>query len=62
MRYELISFEEYKKFARTSKIKTGTEWKQIGKLKKLPNNVPSNPDHVYKNKGWRGWKDFIGTE
>jgi len=62
MKYKFISFEECKKFAGTSKIKTGIKWKQIGKLKKLPNNVPSRPDHVYRNKGWTSWGDFLGTD
>jgi len=23
--------------------------------------MPTYPDNVYKNKGWKGWKDFLGT-
>ena len=56
-----ISFKKAKIWARKSGIKTGTEWKKIGKLKKLPKNVPNRPDHVYKNVGWISWADFLGT-
>jgi len=25
----------------------------------LSRNIPSNPDIVYKNKGWKGWFDWL---
>jgi hypothetical protein len=27
-----------------------------------PSNIPSNPDEFYKNKGWKGWPDFLGKK
>lgn len=24
-------------------------------------NLPSNPDHCYRDKGWKSWGDFLGT-
>ena len=27
-----------------------------------PSNVPSNPDCTYKNKGWKNWKHWLGTD
>ena len=23
--------------------------------------MPRNPDHAYKNNGWKGWGDFLGS-
>ncbi|PCJ27828.1 MAG: hypothetical protein COA97_02515 [Flavobacteriales bacterium] len=28
----------------------------------VPENIPQHPDEVYKNKGWKGWIDFMGYE
>jgi hypothetical protein len=27
----------------------------------LPADMPRNPDFTYKNNGWKGWSDFLGT-
>ena len=26
-----------------------------------PDDIPSAPEHQYKNKGWMGWGDWLGT-
>ena len=26
-----------------------------------PYNIPSQPQSIYKNDGWKGWGDFLGT-
>ena len=28
----------------------------------IPNNIPANPRQKYKDKGWKGYKDWLGTE
>ena len=38
------------------------EWQKYSSSGKRPDNIPSNPYEVYKNKGWRGMKDFLGTD
>ena len=35
-------------------------WISYIKNNELPDNIPPNPDEVYKNDGWTGWVDFIG--
>ena len=37
------------------------EWLNYHKEKKLPNNIPTHPESVYKNKGWIGMGDWLGT-
>jgi hypothetical protein len=61
MKKEFRSFNNAQEFAKSSKIKTGTQWKELGKQGKLPKDIPNRPDHVYKNKGWTTWGDFLGT-
>tara|TARA_B100000767_G_scaffold242830_1_gene240137 strand:+ start:104 stop:277 length:174 start_codon:yes stop_codon:yes gene_type:complete len=48
----------------TSKLglKNRTEWREYIKAAKKLNNIPSKPESVYKNKGWKGWADFLGKE
>ena len=29
---------------------------------KKPDDIPSNPNRTYKNDGWRGWGDWLGTD
>ena len=44
------------------KIKTNEEYNEWSKSGKRPNNIPSSPDRYYKNSGWNGWPDYLGTE
>ncbi len=57
-----LSFEESKKWAHQSGIKTAKEWKIAKKKDNLPNGVPGHPQIVYLNNGWVNWADFLGTE
>jgi len=54
------SFEKAKKFAQSLKLKSSHEWKKIGK--KRPHDIPCDPRRVYKNKGWKGWGDWLGDK
>ena len=60
-----MPFREARKFARALKLKNGDEWRKYarGELrgKEKPENIPGTPDRVYKNKGWRSWGDWLGT-
>ena len=55
------SFEEVKEYARKLKLKSQTEWRELAKTDKRPKDIPYSPDQTYKNKGWSGWGDFLGT-
>ena len=59
-------FEEARDFVHSLKLKNLVEWNQYikGQLKgkkKLPKDVPTNPALVYKNQGWAGYGDWLGT-
>ena len=37
-------------------------WKEYCKSGNKPRDIPSHPDYVYKNEGWKGVKNWLGTE
>jgi hypothetical protein len=60
------SFEEARNFVRSLKLKSGAEWinfrkGKYPKLGTLPLDIPNKPEHHYANKGWKGMKDWLGT-
>jgi len=61
MKKKFRSFEDARKIAHSLKLRKGDGWRNLYKSKKLPNELPYNPERTYKNKGWKGWGDFLGT-
>lgn len=57
-----LNYEDAKKIIKTLKIKSGKEFKKFRKNEMFNNNIPSKPDIIYKNKGWKGWGDFLGKD
>jgi superfamily II DNA or RNA helicase len=55
-----ISFIEAKDYVKTLGLNTFKEWMEYRKSSEKPNNIPSNPNIVYKDKGWIGYADFLG--
>jgi len=42
-------------------LKSGVEWVNYTKSGKKPDDIPAGPESVYKDKGWKGMGDWIGT-
>ncbi len=61
MKKEFRDFKEARKFTRSLNLKSIKEWMQYAKSCKRPDDIPSNPNTVYKNKGWISMGDFLGT-
>ena len=62
MRKKWRPFEEARKFACSlAAINTQKEWMDYARSGKLPNDIPRDPRNAYKNKGWKGWGDFLGS-
>ena len=59
-RNEFRSFKSARKYARSLNLRTIIEWDRYKKLGKLPRNIPKQTHGAYKNKGWKGWQDFLG--
>jgi superfamily II DNA or RNA helicase len=60
------SFDKARKFARTLKLKNQKEWSnyiagQRADLPPRPLEIPAKPGKIYKNNGWAGLGDWLGT-
>jgi superfamily II DNA or RNA helicase len=58
---EILSFEEARDFARSQKLLNWIEWRLFAKSENIPDNVPKNPEKIFKNSGWINWGDWLGT-
>lgn len=56
-----LSFEDAKKYVHSLEIKSHKDWREYAKTNEKPNNIPSNPWGVYKEKGWISWSDWLGN-
>ena len=54
-------FESAREFVRKLGLKSGNEWREYVKSGNKPDDIPSNLDKYYKNKGWISMGDFLGT-
>ena len=50
-----------KKHAQSLGLKTSRQWREYSKIKTFPKDFPKKPQNSYKNNGWKGWGDFLGT-
>jgi len=58
----LAPYEEMKKWIISLGLQNEKEWRLWKKRNKVPSNFPKAPEAFYKNKGWKGWADFLGKE
>ena len=49
-----------REFVRSLNLTSGNDWKKYCESGKKPFDIPKTPNSVYKNKGWKGWADFLG--
>mgnify|MGYP001187014043 FL=1 len=54
------SFDDAKKFVQKFEFKNMAEYRKWCEKNK-PADIPYNPQRVYKNKGWKDWGDWVGT-
>lgn len=60
MSNNMLPFEQARKFVHKQQIKSNKEWYEWCKLGKNPDNIPAYPNNFYKDKGWIGWRDWLG--
>ena len=58
---EYKTFEASRKFAQSLNFENRKQWWDFSKTNKKPEDIPSAPNTTYKDKGWNGWSDFLGT-
>ncbi|MHC4476608.1 MAG: hypothetical protein ACYTEL_13240 [Planctomycetota bacterium] len=56
-----LPFAKARKYVRSNKGLTGTNWWIWCKTHR-PSNIPVRPDVIYKDEGWKGWKDWFGDK
>ena len=56
-----LDYEIARDFVHKLNLKTVKEWKEYCRLKLKPQDVPSNPLQVYRDKGWSGFGDWLGN-
>lgn len=56
-----LSFNEAKKFVHSLGLKNTQEWRDYCKSGKKPDDIPAIAEIYYKNKGWKGMGDWLGT-
>jgi len=54
-------FNEARKFSRSLGLKNFTKWGEYCKSGKKPQDIPQDPINQYKDKGWIGYGDWLGT-
>jgi hypothetical protein len=55
------TFQKARAYARNLGLNSIDEWKAWTKGPERPKDIPTDVDKVYKNKGWNGWADWLGT-
>jgi hypothetical protein len=55
-------FESAREFTRKLKLKSQKEWHDYCKSGNKPDDIPSSPSGIYKNKGWINTGNWLGTE
>ncbi len=58
---QFLNYNDAKKVVLTLNLKSEKEWRNFSKTKKFPGNIPKSPGNVYKNSGWKGFGDWLGT-
>lgn len=56
------SFTEARTFARSLSLASQKEWLVRCKSSEIPPDIPANPAGVFRDKGWIGWSDWLGTD
>ena len=57
---EYCKFSDARRYARSLKLQSMSEWLAYHKSGKLPDDMPRIPSAPYK-KEWKGWGDWLGT-
>jgi hypothetical protein len=60
------TFDEAKRFVHSLKLKNLIQWNlyikgELPHRKRMPKDIPTNPMLVYKENGWAGYGDWLGT-
>ena len=60
MKNRFLTYKEGQKIASSIGIKSANEWYKYASSGKKSSKIPSSPNTVYKDKGWNGWREWLG--
>jgi hypothetical protein len=55
-------FKKSRKFVHKLKLKSQKQWRNYYQSGNKPSEIPTDPSRRYKNKGWKSWPDWLGTD
>jgi hypothetical protein len=55
------SFKDARTFAQNLNFEISAQWWTYTKSANFPEDIPASPNRVYKDKGWSGMGDWLGT-
>jgi hypothetical protein len=55
-------FEDAREYARGLGLKNTQDWQNFCRSGQKPHDIPTTPDRVYKDSGWRGLSDWLGVD
>lgn len=55
------SFIAARSFVRKLKLSSQVEWTKFVRNGGLPGDIPAKPERIYRDRGWRGLGDWLGT-
>ena len=58
---EYKSYADAQQFVQTLNLKNLGDWRKYCASGNKPKDIPSAPQHTYKNKGWKNLGDWLGT-
>lgn len=62
MKIKFLPFIVAKNIVHELKLNSNSEWRAYCKNGNKPQNIPVNPDRVYKDNGWLNWPDWLGSK
>ena len=58
---KFLPFEEARQYVHSLNLENINQWREYCKSGKKPKNIPTEPRKIYKDKGWKGYGDFLGN-
>lgn len=56
-----VTYEEARRVVREAGIRSSADCHEWSRRGGRPSSLPANPWRTYGGRGWRGWREFLGT-